>query len=116
MAPLLAPLDGSLSTLVDFVDFHAENNPDLPWLVFPSAASAGELSHISFAAMAKASDQIAHILRPGKCGPDGQIVAVLLHTDTAIYVAIMLGIIRAGHIVSAHFVLSSDVDLLTTNV
>lgn len=103
MDPVLAPLDGSLVTLIDFVDFHVEQNPRSPWLVFPSTTSGDTISYISYTAMANASHRIASIVRPGRSGPDYQVVAVLLHTDSVIYVPILLGLWRAGYIVSSKF-------------
>lgn len=96
----LPPLDGSLLTLVNFVDFHAEHNPDRPWLVYPSPSSNEGLASVTFKELATATHLIASTLRPGRQGSDDQVVAILLHTDNVVYVAVMLGLLRAGLIVS----------------
>ncbi|GJE97028.1 acetyl-CoA synthetase-like protein [Phanerochaete sordida] len=93
-----APLDGSLRTLVDFVDFHAEYNPDLPWLVHPSTNQDGTLQPITFRRMAAATHRIANTLRSGRQGPDDEVFAILLHTDNVVYVAVLVGLMRAGFI------------------
>lgn len=93
------PLDGSLLTLLDFVDFHAEHNPDQPWLVYPSLRSDGGLAAITFKEMALATHRIASELRPGRQGPDEETFAIVLHTDNVLYVAVMLGVLRAGFVV-----------------
>lgn len=99
MSAVLPPLDGSLPTLTHFVDFNAKHNPQAPWLIFPS--ETGGTGSITFAEMAEASHRVAHILRPQRRGPEGQVIAVILQTDTILYVAILLGIMRAGCIVSS---------------
>ncbi|KIP12187.1 hypothetical protein PHLGIDRAFT_62555 [Phlebiopsis gigantea 11061_1 CR5-6] len=98
MKLILPPLDGSLATLIDFADFQARHNALLPWFIFPSPSSTGQLASISFAELATSSHQIASILRPGRSGPDNEIIVLLLHTDNAIYVPVVLGVLRAGHI------------------
>lgn len=105
MAHLCAPLDGSLPTLPDITDFYAIHSPELPWFVFPSKNSAEKTVSISFEGMVQASHRVAHILRPGREGPEREVIALLLNTDTVLYVAIVLGILRAGLIVSwiTHF-------------
>lgn len=107
MRPTLAPFDGTLVTLVDFVDFHVERNPHFPWLVYPSETSEDGISCISYSSIASASHRIASVVRPDRHGPDDQVIAVLLHTDSVVYVTIFLGIIRAGYIVSWTFYTNS---------
>lgn len=100
MHAIRAPLDGSLKTLLDIADFHAEHNPDLPWLIFPSLESPHETTSITFKEMVQASHRVAHILRPGRAGPEREVIALLLNTDTVLYIAIILGLWRAGFVVS----------------
>lgn len=97
MAPAkqLPPLDGSVFVLPGFIDFHAEHNPSLPWVLFPSRTGAGPEA-ISFGAFAQATHRMAHALRPDRQGKDGEIVAVIAHCDTILYLALLAGIVRAG--------------------
>ena len=100
MAQLIVPpVDGSLPTLLDFVDFNHQHNADKPFFIFPSAANPTKLTSVSHAEMAEASHRIAHILRPDRRGPDGEVVGLVLHTDTVLYVAVILGVLRAGLVV-----------------
>jgi acyl-CoA synthetase (AMP-forming)/AMP-acid ligase II len=99
MEVLLPPLDGSIPTLPELADFHAKHHPTLPWLSFPSKRHPEEIVSISFAEMAAASHRVAHILRPGRAGPEREVVALLLETDTVLYVTTVLGLMRAGCIV-----------------
>ena len=103
MKSLLAPLDGSLPTIPDIADFYAAYTPDEPWLVFPSKDPSQDIMHISFAEMAQASHRVAHILRPRREGPEREVIALLLSTDTVLYVAVLLGLLRAGLVVSHVF-------------
>lgn len=96
--PVLPPLDGSVDILPGLVDFHAQHNPDLPWAIFPSAS--GGVASITFSEFAKATHRIAHIVRPDRAGPDGEVVAVAVNCDTILYVALLVGMIRAGVVVS----------------
>lgn len=100
MDPMLPPLDGSLLTLIDFVDFNGEHNADRPWLVYPSPSESGQLSSISFAQMVSTTHQIASAIRPARRGSEAEVFAILLHTDSIVYAAIMLGLLRAGFVVS----------------
>ena len=96
---LQPPLDGSITVIPGFIDFQAEHNPSLPWVIFPSRSGSGTES-ISFAEFSLASHRIAHSIRPGRRGIDGEVVAVLIHCDVPLYHALLAGIIRAGLIVS----------------
>lgn len=102
MGRTLAPIDGSLTTLVDLADFYATYRGNDPWLIFPSRSVPGALASISFFEMVQASNRVAHALRPGRQGTEGAVVAIILNTDSLIYVALVLGLMRAGLVVSTH--------------
>ncbi|GJE88440.1 acetyl-CoA synthetase-like protein [Phanerochaete sordida] len=94
---VLPPLDSTLLTLLDYLDFHAKHNADQPYFLFPSSNDlTGPMAALSFGEVARASHRIAHILRPGREGKDGDVIGLLLHTDTVLYVAVVLGALRAG--------------------
>lgn len=102
--PVYPPIDGSLSTPVDFLDFNAKHNAKASYLVFPSSRSPQSVASVSFEQMALATHKVAHMLRPGREGPEGEVIAVLIHTDVPLYIAILLGIFRTGWIVSCSLV------------
>lgn len=93
------PLDGSLRTVSDVADWHAKHNPSKPWLIFSSKALPEQLTSLSYKEVNDASHRIAHLLRPNREGQDGEVIAVILNTDTVLYVAMLLGIMRAGFVV-----------------
>lgn len=93
------PTDGSLATVTDFVDFNAQHNGSHPFWVFPPGDSSQAAAHISFAQAAAASHRVAHRMRPGRAGPEHEVLGVLVHTDTAYYAVLMLGALRAGFVV-----------------
>ncbi|CAL1703601.1 unnamed protein product [Somion occarium] len=90
------PLDGTITVLPGFVDFQAEHHPTLPWAIFPSIENPQEPTIITFEEFTRATHRIAHALRPQRSGQDGEIVALAIHCDTILYVATMIGLIRAG--------------------
>lgn len=90
------PLDGSIPVLPGFVDFHAKHNPHLPWAVYPSGLSRAS---ISFREYADATHRVAHAFRPDKTHANGKVVAVIIHTDNVLYLAILAGLVRAGYTV-----------------
>ena len=97
--PQLPPLDGSIPVLPGFLDFHAANNPHHPWALFPSVLGK-DTQAISFSELADATHRVAHAMRPDREGVDGEVIALIIHCDTVLYVAVLIGIIRAGFVVS----------------
>ena len=97
--PQLPPLDGSIPVLPGFLDFHAANNPNHPWALFPSVLEKGTQA-ISFSDLAAATHRIAHAVRPDREGVNGEVIALIIHCDTVLYVATLIGIVRAGFVVS----------------
>ncbi|GJE96032.1 acetyl-CoA synthetase-like protein [Phanerochaete sordida] len=92
------PIDGSLSSLLEFADYQATHHGELPWLIYPAQPSSNNLAAVSFAEMVSASHRIAHAIRPRREGTDGRVMAVILHTDAIVYVAVLLGVLRAGFV------------------
>lgn len=90
------PLDGSITVLPGFADFQAAHNPSSPWVVFPSIGDPTESTSVSFLELAKATHRMAHALRPGRTGDEGQVVAVLVHCDAILYLPLVIGMVRAG--------------------
>lgn len=97
--PQPPPLDGSVSILPGFVDFHALHNPHHPWAYLPTTSGSKPCA-ISFGELARASHRIAYTLRPCGTGVDGAVVGVLVQCDSLLYVALLIGMTRAGLVVS----------------
>ena len=100
----LPPFDGTLPTIPNLADFHATHHPNSPWLLFPSKDSPEQLVSLTYREMVDASHRVAHIARPRREGAEGEVIALLLHTDTVLYVAVIIGLLRAGFVVRTHTV------------
>jgi acyl-CoA synthetase (AMP-forming)/AMP-acid ligase II len=98
--PQCPPLDGSF-LFPDIIDFHMQRNAPLPIYVFPDTLS-GVLTYISYLEFGRATHRIAHALRPGRIGMEGEVIAILVHTDTLLYTALIAGLMIAGFVVSTH--------------
>ncbi|KZT23998.1 putative aminoadipate reductase [Neolentinus lepideus HHB14362 ss-1] len=96
MAPrTLPPLDGSITVLPGFVDFHHKHNPDLPILRYAPDGS-DEVVNISFAEFSRATHRMAHAIRSKDTGKDREVVALMAHCDTVLYLPLMVAMVRAG--------------------
>ncbi|EKM50758.1 uncharacterized protein PHACADRAFT_153008 [Phanerochaete carnosa HHB-10118-sp] len=93
--PARPPLDGSIPILPGFIDFHAQHNPEQPWALL-SAGPGLPVEAISFAEFARATNRVAHRLRPNRSGPDNEVIAILISCDTVLYLAMLAGTMRAG--------------------
>ncbi|KAL1695048.1 hypothetical protein GGG16DRAFT_109571 [Schizophyllum commune] len=87
------PLDGNLS-IPAAVDFHLEHNPDAT--CFSCAEPDGTVHEITYGEFGRAVHWVAHAFRPGKEGVDGAVVAIIALSDTVVYHAVTMGLIRAG--------------------
>lgn len=85
-----------------FVDFYAENSPDALFAIWESTTSQDGLFRLTYPEFAKATHRVAHMLRPGRTGEDGEVVAIVIHTDSVLYCALLMGCIRAGFVVRRH--------------
>lgn len=94
------PLDGSLTVVPGFVDFHAQRNPERPWVILAAYSEGASSTRVSFREYANATHRVAHHIRPGRAGRDGEVIAVLINCDAVLYLAVIAGIIRAGLVVS----------------
>ena len=98
--PTYAPQDGSLLSPVDFVDFNATHNGNLPWLLFPSDQAEEAITSISFQEMAEATHRLAHLLFHNVNTLERHVVILLIHADAPLYIVAILGIMRAGFVES----------------
>ncbi|KAJ7146585.1 putative aminoadipate reductase [Mycena epipterygia] len=94
MSDILPPLDCSLN-LSEIIDLHITHENRGAAFAFPSPHGVGitEISHLEFS---RAAHRVAHILRPQRCGPEGQVLAIVALTDVLIYHTIVAGCIKAG--------------------
>ncbi|KDR77645.1 hypothetical protein GALMADRAFT_1326492 [Galerina marginata CBS 339.88] len=88
------PADGSV-TLPEVIDFHTEHNPNFPIFVFNEDGKA-EITKINYFEYGRACDRVAHRMRPGRTGAEGELVAVVALSDTLLYHAVSVGLTRAG--------------------
>ncbi|EPQ57812.1 acetyl-CoA synthetase-like protein [Gloeophyllum trabeum ATCC 11539] len=91
------PLDGSFRVLPGFVDYHHVHNPELPVFQFARDGS-DDVASVSFREFARATHRIAHAVRPKGTGKDREVVALIAHCDTILYIPLMVGMIRAGFV------------------
>lgn len=96
---VIPPIDGTV-TLPETLDFHNKHNPNYHLFSF-HADGAEEITHINYFEFRRAADRVAHHLRPGRRGPEGEIIAVVALADTLLYHASTLGMMRGGIIVSS---------------
>ncbi|KDR79170.1 hypothetical protein GALMADRAFT_1363110 [Galerina marginata CBS 339.88] len=88
--------DGSV-TLPETVDFHRKHNPYSSLYIF-SEDGKPDVTNVTQLEFGRAADRVAHHLRPARNGPDGQVVAFVALSDTLLYQAVTIGIMRAGMI------------------
>jgi hypothetical protein len=106
MSDFLPPLDCSLN-LGEIFDAHIghENSG----AAYSFADEAGNITDISYLEFARAAHRVAHLLRPQRRGPEGQVIAIVALTDVLIYQTIVAGCIKAGLVVCSHFINLSKV-------
>lgn len=95
-----------MNVLPGFLDFHAEHSPLRPFIKFPTKDRQGEETTVTYLEFANATHRVAYAVRPDISEDDGAVVAILVHCDSILYMALLVGMIRAGMIVRA----SSDVE------
>ncbi|KAF8901181.1 acetyl-CoA synthetase-like protein [Gymnopilus junonius] len=88
------PTDGSV-TLPETVDFHWKHNPNHSVYVF-SEDGKPERTKITALEFGRATDRVAHHVRPGRTGLEGEVIAFVALSDTLLYQAVTIGIMRAG--------------------
>lgn len=98
LAPIYPPLDSSIH-LSHLIDFHIENNPDLPAIVYADTPS--HITEISFLELGRAAHRAGHFIRPDRFGPESEVVALIANLDIILYQTLVLGMMRAGVVVGA---------------
>ncbi|KAH0581547.1 hypothetical protein H2248_011256 [Termitomyces sp. 'cryptogamus'] len=80
----------------DAIEFNMKNNADQPFFIFSDPNDGIQsITHLEFG---RAAHRVAHLLRPPYTGQDGEVVAVMAHTDTILHQAIVAGLIIAGFV------------------
>ncbi|KAJ3731317.1 putative aminoadipate reductase [Lentinula guzmanii] len=90
-----APSRDRLNTIPQLLQFHYEHNPDQPLYVYSEDGKA-TLTEIRNLEFVRACHRAAHIVRPHRCGPNGEVVAVIAQLDTIAYTAVVAGLMLAG--------------------
>ncbi|KAJ7761183.1 putative aminoadipate reductase [Mycena maculata] len=89
----LPPLDCSLN-VSEIIDFHISQGNRTAAYAF--AEADGHITEISRFEFGRAANRVAHLLRPQRRGPEGQVLAIVALTDVLIYQTIVAGCIKAG--------------------
>ncbi|KAJ7656866.1 putative aminoadipate reductase [Mycena polygramma] len=93
MSNFLPPLDCSLN-FDEIIDQHLshENRSS----AFSYGDETGHITEITHLEFVRAAHRVAHLLRPQRGGPEGQVVAIVALADALIYQTIVAGCIKAG--------------------
>lgn len=93
------PLDGSI-TIPETIEFHWKHNADLPAYAFSKDGNRS-ITEISYLEFGRACHRVAHYVGSKFQSAGGKpVVALIALTDTLLYQAICVGIMKAGFIVS----------------
>ncbi|KAF7968546.1 hypothetical protein HWV62_30169 [Athelia sp. TMB] len=92
-SPVYPPLDNTI-VLSHLIDFHMDNNAILPAFVYSEVP--GSLTEVSFLEFGRAAHRAASIIRPGRSGPENEVIALIANVDTLLYHTLLVGTMRAG--------------------
>lgn len=103
MSPQNTPIDGTLS-LSQFIDTFLRKNWAEIYATLAPASSQGDLVDVSWPEFVRGIHRGAHLVNPLFDGVPqvgaGNVIAIEAVTDTLLYVALILAVIRSGNIVS----------------
>ncbi|KAG5337476.1 hypothetical protein C0989_009589 [Termitomyces sp. Mn162] len=78
--PVLPIIDENL-LLSDAIEFNWKNNPNQPFYTFSDSGHDPQIiTHLEFG---RAAHRMARLLRPDSMGQDGEVVALIAHTDAS---------------------------------
>jgi hypothetical protein len=98
--PRWPPRDGSL-TLSQVADFNLEYNGSFPMFRFVASPSLDDIVEISMLEFGRACHRVAHILRPSdSLAVNGEVIAIMATLDSLHYHPIIVGLMKAGLVVS----------------
>ena len=95
---ILPPTDGSVP-FENIIDFHLEHNPKHTWAILAGIDENPSIS-INYEQFAYAVHRAAHIVNPNGQVPSGTKIGILVSADSMVYIALILGAMRAGLVVS----------------
>ncbi|KAF7373865.1 General substrate transporter [Mycena sanguinolenta] len=82
--------------VTDIIAWNAENYPTAPCYVFAPIDPSAPVVNVTHLEFSRASQRAAHLLRPNRAGPDGEVVAIIALSDTLVYLAIIAGLMTAN--------------------
>ncbi|EIW76878.1 acetyl-CoA synthetase-like protein [Coniophora puteana RWD-64-598 SS2] len=89
------PKDGSLNH-PEVLEFNAKYNPDAPFFIFPRDVQGDNFVTITHREFRDGCHRVAHALRPGREGPEGQVFSIIANSDSILYQTYVMGMILAG--------------------
>jgi acyl-CoA synthetase (AMP-forming)/AMP-acid ligase II len=102
MAPVArVPLDIlERSTVAELLEYYAEHHPESSFTVFPGESVDAKPSHISWLEFSRATQRLARAIYPDAPIQHREVVGLLVHSDSLMWLTAITGIIRAGATVS----------------
>jgi len=98
----LPPVDGTF-TVPEALDFQCQHNPAEPIYLFSTEENAQEPIKITFHEFGRACDWVSQLIHPSP--PVLSVFGVILVTDVLQYQVTLLGLMRAGFVVSSRQIL-----------
>jgi hypothetical protein len=94
------PLDGTI-TIPETIEFHWQHNADLPVYVFHEEGKhTNDITEITYLEFGRASHRVANVMKCKFPSVTGRpVIAFMALTDTLLYQAISLGLMKSGFIV-----------------
>ncbi|KAJ6480154.1 putative aminoadipate reductase [Mycena sanguinolenta] len=80
----------------DIIAWNAANYPTAPCYLFAPIDPSAPVVNVTHLEFSRASQRAAHLLRPNRAGPDGEVVAIIALSDTLLYLAIIAGLMTAN--------------------
>ncbi|KAJ7625408.1 hypothetical protein B0H17DRAFT_1287136 [Mycena rosella] len=96
ISTVLPPLDCSLN-VSEIIELHVMH--ENPGAAYAFADDAGHITEISYFEFGRAAHRVAHLLRPQRRGPEGQVLAIAGLADVLLYQTVVAGCIKAGIVV-----------------
>jgi len=95
------PLDGTI-TLPETIEFHWQHNANLPTYVFhEQGKDTNDITEITYLEFGRASHRVANFMNDKFPSITGRpVVAFMALTDSLLYQAILVGLMKSGFIVS----------------
>ncbi|KAG6877487.1 putative NRPS-like protein biosynthetic cluster [Termitomyces sp. T32_za158] len=94
-SPTVPPLNENIS-IQDAIQFNMVHNATQPLYIFADSSAPSGIKTITHLEFGRATHRVAHLLRPDRNGVDGEVVALILQTDTVLYQTFVAGLIVAG--------------------